>query len=188
MNYESSTLLTPSDYIQIAGIISSLICALIAIFISVKTLRQTSKIAEDSARPYIGIYGLSVYVQDCYYYIVIKNFGQTSARIDDFSCDTDLNEISFKNSLTPFSNIVGASVMPGQSYRAVIDFKKVSASNKKAFNFTIKYSKGSHRYNDTFSLKIDANIGNLEAHPRCDKVPPEAIVAETLLDFHIKSL
>ena len=31
---------SPSDYVQIAGIIISLICSLIAIFISVKTLKQ----------------------------------------------------------------------------------------------------------------------------------------------------
>ena len=57
MDFENFVLqLSPSDLIQIAGIIVSLICSLIAIAISLKTLKQNSKMIENSTRPYIGIY------------------------------------------------------------------------------------------------------------------------------------
>lgn len=73
--------MTTSDKIQLLGIVISALTSIIAIFISVHTLRQNSKMIEDSSRPYIGIYGLSTYICDRYYYIIIKNFGQSIAHV-----------------------------------------------------------------------------------------------------------
>ena len=48
--------LTPSDKVQVVGIIVSAVISVIAIFISVLTLRQNSKMIEESSRPVISIY------------------------------------------------------------------------------------------------------------------------------------
>ena len=82
--------LTPSNIIEIIGIIVSLCTSLFAITISVKTLKQNSQMIEDSTRPYIGIYGGGIFVKSPDYYIVLKNFGQNSATIKSFSYDFDL--------------------------------------------------------------------------------------------------
>ena len=72
MDFENFVLqLSPSDLIQIAGIIVSLICSLIAIAISLKTLKQNSKMIENSTRPYIGIYIASTVVKTL---ISVRNF------------------------------------------------------------------------------------------------------------------
>lgn len=61
--------ITWSDIIEIAGIIASTITSIIAIAISVKTLRQNNKMLEESTRPNIQIY--SIY-SDTIVYIMIK--------------------------------------------------------------------------------------------------------------------
>ena len=48
--------LTVSDVIEIVGIIASLITSIVAIAISVKTLKQNSRMIEDSTRPYVSVY------------------------------------------------------------------------------------------------------------------------------------
>lgn len=159
-----------------------------AVIISVLTLRQNAKMIENSTRPYLGVYGLSVYVEQRCYYIIIKNFGQSSAHIDSFSCDFDLEKLSHHDGIVPLSNITGTTMLPGQSYRALIDFDKSANEKLKYLHFSFKYSNGLHSYSETFSFKIDANIGNLERHPEITEDNSGVILAQTLIDMHIKSL
>ena len=50
MSNEFIAKLTPSDIIQILGIIASFLTALVAIIISLVTMRQNSKMIEESSR------------------------------------------------------------------------------------------------------------------------------------------
>ena len=81
--------LNPSDIIQLFGIIASLITSIVAITISLVTLRQNSKMIEDASRPIISIYGESINPGSPVFYIVIKNFGSSSAYITQFDYDFD---------------------------------------------------------------------------------------------------
>ena len=99
--YERRKPMTISDKIQLLGIAISALTSIIAIIISVHTLRQNSKMIEDSSRPYIGIYGLSTYICDRYYYIIIKNFGQSIAHIESLTYDFDLAELSLHDGFDP---------------------------------------------------------------------------------------
>ena len=179
--------LTPSDIIQIIGIICTLTASIVAIVISLADLKQNSKMVESSSRPYIGIYGLSTYMGFRQYYIIIKNFGQSSATIESLTYDFDISRISKHKDCEPFSHIDGTSIMPGQAYRAAIDFDKIAANNLECIHFSVKYSSGTHVYKDDICLKIDANLGNLEAHAP-EKMSDSRIIAETLQDMHVKSL
>lgn len=49
---------------------------------------------ENSTRPYIIIYGRVTKFESPNYYIVLKNFGQTGAIIEDFKCSVDLLDFS----------------------------------------------------------------------------------------------
>lgn len=180
--------MTTSDKIQLLGIVISALTSIIAIFISVHTLRQNSKMIEDSSRPYIGIYGLSTYICDRYYYIIIKNFGQSIAHIESLTYDFDLAKLALRDGLDPFGNIDGTSLAPGQSYRCAIDFDKIPTDEISSIHFHIKYSSGTHNYEDEITLKIDGNLGNLEAHKTSKKIPALEVISETLQDMHIKSL
>lgn len=174
--------------IQLAGIIVSAITSVIAIVISICTLRQNSKMLEASSRPYIGVYGMSTYICDRHYYIIIKNFGQSVARIDSLTCSFKLADLSLRPGFNPFGNIDGASIAPGQSYRCVIDFDKIPDKKFCSIVFCVKYSSGIHKYKDEINLKIGGNLGNLEAHPSLKGTPAIDVIAETLQDMHIKSL
>ena len=48
--------LTTTDYVQIIGIILSFLIGIIAIVISIATLKQNNKMIEESTRPFICIY------------------------------------------------------------------------------------------------------------------------------------
>lgn len=179
--------------IELIGIIVSLALGLAALFISYKTLRQNSDMIESSSRPYIGIYGISTYLGFRQYYIILKNYGQSAAQIKSLTYDYDLSLISKHDNFDPFSHIDGTTIMPGQSYRSAVDFDKITADKITAINFHLEYSSGTKKYSDDICLKIDANLGNLEAHAPEMKNPPEDImvmqtISNTLQDMHIKSL
>lgn len=70
--------LTTSDIIQIIGIATSLITSVTAIAISVLTLRQNSKMIENSTRPYIGIYIAHTYIKDIAVYLVVKTLARVA--------------------------------------------------------------------------------------------------------------
>lgn len=114
--------LNVSDVIELIGIFASLITSIIAIKISLMTLRQNSKMIEESTRPYIGIYGTYTFVKEVLYYIVVKNFGASSARILSFDYDADLGLcIKSSHPRAPFKHLVDTTIMPGQSFKTNID-------------------------------------------------------------------
>lgn len=103
----------------------SLITALVAIVISVLTLKQNSKMIESSTRPYIGIYLASTYIRDVNCYLVIKNFGQSSAFIESFSYDFDLKNTCDAPDYCPFKSIESSTLMPQQSNKSTIELKEI---------------------------------------------------------------
>lgn len=178
-----------SETLELFGILASTITSIIAIVISLLTLRQNAKMIEDSSRPCIGIYGLSTYVCNRNYYIILKNYGKSTARIESLTYDFDIALLSRSENYEPFSHIDGASIAPGQSYRCSIDFDKVTAYELTCINFHICYSSGTRKYEEDIFLKIDANLGNLESHTKSsEEKTPLAVISETLQDIHIKSL
>ena len=80
---------TISDWIQVFGIICSLLTSVLAIIISVITLKQSNKMIEDSTRPVISIY--SKYF-DGKLYIVVKNFGSSLCIIDYIDSDMNITQ------------------------------------------------------------------------------------------------
>ena len=81
--------LSPSDIIQICGIIASLLTSIIAIVISLVTLLQNSKMIEESSRAVISIYPQNINTGMPMLFLVIKNFGNSPAIIHKFDYDFD---------------------------------------------------------------------------------------------------
>lgn len=116
---------------------------------------------EESTRPYISIYGASTYVCSSNYYIVLKNFGQSSAIIHEFLYDFDLAKCTVNSSSDePFQFIDNSTIVPGQSLHALIDLSK-ALKETKVINFHISYSSGIHKYDEDFCLNLSGNFGNL---------------------------
>ena len=143
---------TISDLIQLAGVVASLITSIVAIVISIKTLKQNSRMIEESTRPVIGIY--SKY-SDGMLYIIIKNFGNSSCVIDNVETDMDITE---EESQTihgnPYLKAKGATLPPnGKMICPLISYKLKT----RKFNFYIQYHSSSHKYEERIFLNCDAD-------------------------------
>lgn len=161
---DTSSLLSTSDIIQLGGIISSTLIGVIAIIISVITLRQNHKLIQESARPYILVYTGITYFHDLHYYLIIKNFGQTGAQITDFSCDYDLSICSYSPTHPPFSHIVDTFIAPGQSLVYDVDSQKL-LKDTRLLKISIAYKADKQTFNDTFSLNLDADADIIRSRP-----------------------
>ena len=178
--------LSPSDYIQIVGIIISLICALIAIFISLKTLKQNAIMIVNSSRPFRGIYIASTYIRSASCYLVVKNFGQSAATIHSFTYDFDLAKLSDNSEREPFENIDGSTLMPQQSNKCVFELSE-ALKEVNQINFHVVYSSGTHAYEDDICVSLNSQLGNFISH-NTSANKELSIIAETLQDAYISSL
>lgn len=178
--------LTMSDKIQLCGIILSTLVSLIAIVISVLTLRQNNKMIEDSTRPYIVMYTGTTNFQSPSYYLIMKNFGQTGAYITSFRCDYDLAKCSYNDKRAPFSNIENTFLVPGQSYSCSINPLKLF-EDPRPIKIDLSYKAGAKEYNDTFILNVEADPGMI--HSRAATKDKELkIISYTLQDIAEKML
>ena len=63
--YIGEITLSASSAISLIGILASLLASLIAIGVSLASLKQNSKMIEESSRPYVVIYGNTTNFQFC---------------------------------------------------------------------------------------------------------------------------
>lgn len=69
-----------SDWINAVLCILSFLLATISVVTVIMTLKQNTKMIENSTRPYIVAYGRYTNFQDPQYYLIIKNMGQTRSK------------------------------------------------------------------------------------------------------------
>ena len=74
---------------------------MISIITVVTTLKQNSKMMENSSRGYLSVYGDMLGVQPGNFYIVVKNFGHSNVLIKSLKCDADLDMFSFIETVHP---------------------------------------------------------------------------------------
>ena len=68
--------MTTTDIIEIIGIIASTTVSIVAIVISVMTLKQNSKMIKESTRPYVVVCGKTANYQEPRFYLIIKTMDQ----------------------------------------------------------------------------------------------------------------
>ena len=141
--------LTQSDCVQIFGIMVSCFTSIVAIIISVKSLKQNSKMIEESSRPYVS---LSTTTMNGFPVIVLKNYGNSSAVITDLKSDIDLPSLGFNKNHKPFNNIAGTHIAPKQSLVAM--FKDGSFPCN--FTISISYKHLDKTYTETIPINIAA--------------------------------
>lgn len=154
--------LTTSDIIEIISIISSVIVSVVAIIISLLTLRQNSKMIEESTRPNIQIYPLYI---NAIMYLIIKNFGSSEAYIDEIECSHNFTkEETLGDNLGShiFDRMQGAIFSPGYSIKCPLIGYKVP---NEEFNFKIKYHFASKTYESTFSFNPVSNAPFADLYP-----------------------
>lgn len=147
--------LTSSDCIQLAGIVVSFCTSIIAIFISIITLRQNSKMIEESSRASIGIYGESINAGSPMFFLVVKNFGNSTATLTKFNTDFDFSDCygfsTDKNFMLELNN---CTIAPGQSRICQLDYNKIT----RPVTFELEYISASKKYSETQT--IDLKLGS----------------------------
>lgn len=142
-----------SDWIQ-AGIGSvAAITSIIAVAISISTLRQSAKIIEAEARPYITVYYTEVYDASFKGYFAVKNFGKTGAEITRFQFSPTLEDGNLVSQAEgpQLPNLVGLYLAPGQSQ--LVTYIPADAPPQAPCSFIISFEAGKRKYVE--AVKID---------------------------------
>lgn len=156
-----TTSLTPSDWIQICSIIASTITSIVAIAISYLTLHQNNKMIEESTRPNIQIY--PVYLNGVVY-IIIKNFGASTATIDEVKCSHNFTKAEYFGDINgnEFGKLYGAIFCPGYSLRCPLAGHSVA---NETYNFQVSYHSSQKKYFSEFSFNPYSNAPFADAYP-----------------------
>ena len=171
--------LNASDKINIALCILSFVLAAISVITVIITLRQNSKMIENSTRPYITIYGKKVNFGILKYYLIVKNFGSSGATITNFTSETDLSKYADLYNPAVFKHIIGTHLAPQQSIQCTLDINKLNKNNIETLSFQIEYV-SSKKYKESVTVNYIAETEN--AIIRSHLTPQEEIktVSEAL--------
>jgi len=146
-----NTTLNQSDIIQLIGIGVALLIGIASILISIFTLKQNSKMIEESTRPVI--YSEYINTGVPYLYIVIKNFGQTAATITQFNYNYDFvnsNAYALKTGKDYLKDLAYSTLAPNQSRICALDYQNINTP----VTFDIEYKSNLKTYNDTICLNL----------------------------------
>lgn len=179
----SACTMTPSDWIEILGILASVITSIIAIIISVKTLQQNNKMIEESTRPVLTIY--SKYVDD-HLYIILKNLGNSPCIVDSIQTDLNItNEEKQPFTGNPYENISGATIPPKKS---IICTLIPYSLKKRNFKFVLKYHSQSKSYTDECEVNCDADNIFPDLYPTIDPKNHGDIIALKTIAHAIQNI
>lgn len=178
--------LTLENYIDVIGILASLIVSLTAIIISVITLKQNSKMIESSIRPYIVIYIESITICEQQSYFIIKNFGQSSGKIIKFTYPPILKNTDQHALIKEaFDSIEGITLAPSQICLIPYD---VTSLNNEEISFIIQYKSETKNYKETFSFNPQKYIHIPRLRPETFTSDENKRIASSLREMIEKSL
>jgi len=174
-----------SDIIQLCGIIVALAIGIVSIIISVTTVKQNSKMIEESTRPLISVYGESINPSSPMFYIVVKNFGSSPAVITKFDYDFDFMAAYPFNSNRDFlKDLINSSIAPNQSKICHLDYSKINIP----VTFTIEYKSSSKTYNDSMTVDLKAGSNMITSKSGSQSGTELKTIAYTLQEMLQKSL
>lgn len=150
-----------SDWINLCLAILSLLLSIISVVTVVITLRQNKKMIESTSRPYVVIYGEITNFSNLMFYIVMKNYGKSGAKIKKLSCDVDLSRYSYSPSIVPFGHIENTMLAPNQNIICNLDFLQLNRDNVETLNFIIEYEFCGKTYTESFPVNYAVFRKNL---------------------------
>lgn len=182
--------LTTADWIQIIIAVITVVGILTSMVISVITLKQNSKMIEESTRPVITIYKDTININTPIEYLVFKNFGSSSGTITNISYD----EVIFKKlvneqalDLNLFKYFKNITLAPNQKYFLRISTKECDIKNLK---FSIKYKSSIKTYQETFNINLsqDYAISYVQQHQKSDNPQKEMYTISNSIQELIKRI
>lgn len=142
--------------INITLCVLSFLLAAISVITVIVTLKQNSIILENESRAYLSIYGDTIECKSANFYLIIKNFGKSSAIITSLECDIDLSKFSYVENIKPFSHIENTPIAPNQAYKCALKQIPLFASGTHFLKFKISYKCNNKSYSDTFCINLKA--------------------------------
>lgn len=138
---------------------ATLFASLVAIWISLRTLKINNKMLEESSRPYIIVYSTITNYSFPSYRIIVKNFGSSAASIKKFNYSKNLIPfIHDSDNRNPFDKLNGLTLAPNQKIIINLEPNKIQALPDKSdveFKFDIIYeSTIGNEYRETYTDKI----------------------------------
>ena len=172
------------DAWQVIGIFATCLISFVAIIISIATLIQNSKMIESTSRPYLSIYGNSANTSSPYLYFVIRNFGNSSAKITKLSYNFDFKGcFKLTTDKDYIKSLLGSTIAPGQSRICLLDYDKIT----EIVSFEIEYKSSTKTYVEKFDVNFRA--GNDMVTPKtANKGRELETISYTLQDMLQKDL
>ena len=132
-----------STIVNIILCVLSFILAAISVVTVVITLRQNNKMIEESTRPFISVYTDEINAGNPFFYLVIKNFGKSTAYITKFEYDFDFNGCyKIRNDRDYCSNLIMPSWHRVNREICTLDYQRID----RAVTFTLEYHSGAKRH------------------------------------------
>lgn len=167
--------------------ISSFLLAVMSVIILIVTIRQNNRMPENESRAYLSIYGDTTNYHGVNFYLILKNFGKSSAMITSLECDTDLSPFSYMEKLVPFSHIVNTSVVPGQSFKCSLQQVPLFRSGIPSITFKLSYESNEKKYDDVCCISLQAYTGLIITNASTKNQEID-IIARTLQDINRRLL
>lgn len=173
--------MTTSDWITFWGTVATVLFGVISAGIAIFTLRQNSRMIEESTRPYISIYFDVLFISSQQPRFIFKNFGKTGATITDFEYPDIIRKVKFDNKgfiNSQFDKIKGIYLSPGQSFAITWpEFPKEKLDN---LSFKIDYETEKKSYSDKINLSVGDNAQSFALKTKIDKENELTMTAKAL--------
>lgn len=141
-------------YMELIIPTTTALTAIISVIISSIALKQSTRAIEEANRPYIAVYGQSLFIEKQILHLVIKNTGNIQATIITFKCTPSLKDCLAVNNRDYLKDLEGMTIAPGQSitfdmiYEIVPDYVK----------FELEYKSKIKKYKDTIEGNIKVSV------------------------------
>ncbi len=174
--------------INITLCILSFLLAVISVITVLVTLRQNSVMLENESRAYVSIYGDTIECKGTIFYLVLKNFGKSTAIITSLECDTDLSNFSYIKEIVPFSHMENVSIAPNQSYKCALQQVPLFTSEISCITFKVSYQCNNKKYSDTFCINLKSYTDMIHSKASTKNGNELEIIANSLQELLEKLL
>lgn len=166
--------------VNIGLCILSFILAVISVVTVVITLRQNSRMLESSTRPYVSIYFQPLFDTN---YLVLKNFGNSTAKITSFCTNVDFRICIEDDGHLPFSHICDTYLHPGERILSPLDAAYKLYGKYDSLEFDIIYESSAKSYKEHIEINMRSFADHASIRTTVTQDNAEKIMAETLQDI-----
>lgn len=169
--------LTASDIIEIVSIICSSILSVVAIVISVLTLKQNNQMVFESNKPNIVIFAKMISFTTPYLCLILKNFGNSAATILSVESNESIINLADRE---PFKHIHNTFIAPNQSFVYPLDYKKDSINFIK-FKITYNYLNKTYVEEQCVNLEHFNDICSTKSHSGDTTIEISNVLQESVI-------